>query len=285
MRVDQLSAMAKAHLGERYEFHSLLLFKAGQPRRQRQVLSWLRDAVVIFLKGSGGCFDAEGRARLKAEARGVCIDHVDAVFGLSAVSSLADVHIFSSHAGYRATAPIFARSRGRVEAAFVSHHADPGIMMRDHRAASGVQLAYIGDPSNTIAPEALSARLRSAPGGSVADQARANLHWAIRKPGWRGDPPLPAFKPFTKGINAAWAGANVIVNRDEDDALEYLGAGYPYLAEDASEAAALAAFRYAERTVGGAEWRRGLEQMAKVRARTSPEVIMAELDAILKRFA
>lgn len=286
MRVDQLSAIARAHLGERYEFQTMELFRAGQPRRQRQALKALRGAVVVFLKGSGACFDVDGLARLRAETAGICIDHVDAVVGLGPIYPIADLHIFSSHAGMRAMA-----RRVPGEAAFVTHHADPRILTRDHRAAEAARPGYFGADFNTVVPEALKPHFDQADFAfsedfdhALARMPEVNLHWAIRDQGWRGDPPLPAWKPFTKGFNAAWAGANVIADRGEDDAVEYLGEDYPYLAEDASEPALMNAFARAEATVGGEEWRRGLERMAAVRARSAPNVVAAELNAALKRF-
>lgn len=292
MRVDQLCAIARAHLGDRYDFAALELFRSGQPRRQRQALRALRGAVVIFLKGSGFCFDADGLERLRTEARAICIDHVDAVVGLGPIFPLADLHIFSSHAGLRAMAPLFAHGRIRGEPAFVTHHADPRIRPRDHGAATALRPAYFGADFNTVVPDEL--RPRFAPedfalqddfADAVARMPSANLHWAVRAPGWRGpaSAPAPAFKPFTKGFNAAWAGANVIVDRAEDDAVEYLGDDYPYLAEDASDEAVIAAFAKAERTVGGADWRRGLARMTEIRSRSAPAVVAAELDAALKR--
>lgn len=292
MRVDQLCEIAKAHLGDRYDFSSRELFRAGQPRRQRKALQALAGAVVIFLKGSGACFDEEGLERLKAEAAGLCIDHVDAVVGVGPIFPMADVHIFSSYGGMRAVAPQFASGRIAGEAAFVTHHSDPRIVLKDHGAAAAVLPGYFGAGFNTVVPEALRHRFEGrffddgdAFEECLAQMPQANLHWAIRTPGWRGPQNLPAWKPFTKGFNAAWAGANVVVDRAEDDAVEFLGDDYPYLAEDTSAAAILDVFAHAERTVGGPEWRRGLAQMAKVRARTMPAVIAAELDAVLRRFA
>ena len=285
MRVEQLSAMARAHLGDVYEFETRELFRPGQKRRQRQALQALRGGVVIFLKGSGYCFDAEGLARLKAETRAICIDHLDGYFGAGPVFPLADLHIVASHAARRAL------SGAGVEVAHLTHHADPRIAFRDHGSDQTLAPAYFGLPRNTVIPETLRSRFSPEDAAYQEDFApdikrmeTVNLHWTIRAPGWRGVGAPPAFKPFTKGFNAATAGANVIADRGEDDAAEYLGEDYPYLAADASGEAIAEVFARAERGVGGADWRRGLARMAEIRARIAPAKVMAELDGILRRF-
>lgn len=295
MRVDQLRAIADLHLGHLYDFQAMQLFREGQNRAMRFALRDLSGAVVIFLKGGGNCFPVQGLERLKEIARGICIDHVDGVFGPGASFRYADVHIVASHAALRAgrslliSHPDSFAADAQIE--LLTHHPDPRIVWRDASSDTALKPGYFGLPKNVYLPETLKDRFSDADlehGAPFAEMLermeRANLHYAVRplsRARMRG---AHVYKPFTKGFNAARAGANMIINRDADDALEYLGDDYPYLVDANDPAMVAEAFEKAEKDVGGKDWKMGLSAMSSVRARSSHEHIAAELRGILARF-
>ena len=107
-----------------------------------------------------------------------------------------------------------------------------------------------------------------------------SLHYAIRPPASTGH----IYKPFTKGIVAARVQANIIVHKDDGDALHHLTTEYPYLLKDVlTPAAAKDAVKFAIESYNGPEWKRGLEIMSRLREETSLEKLQKDFWAYIKR--
>ncbi len=289
MRCDQLCDIANAHLGDRYTFELAVLPKQNQNRRISRTLANMNDAIVILLKRAHATFGDGHADILRNAARAVLIDHVDATFDARALD-VADVHIAASIDGLNGMKRVASKiAPGRsVEFALLPHHADPRVVWMDRSADAEIRIGYFGLMDHAVIPESLSDILvvpQYGVGDALAGIFQAmkdvNVHHAVR--------PDKAFrnswKPFTKGINAAASGANVLVQRGVDDAVSLLGDEYPYLIDDASEAAIAEGVQRLERSVGSPEWQRGLEVMAALRERTSAPRIASDLDEILSRFA
>ncbi len=102
--------------------------------------------------------------------------------------------------------------------------------------------------------------------------AEANFHYAVR-------PPMKehVYKPFMKGIIAATCNANMLVHKDDGDALYYLGEDYPYLIkEEPTEEVVLRYMRKAQAEFGTDVWRFGLSKMAGLRETFSNEEIAGQ---------
>jgi hypothetical protein len=91
-----------------------------------------------------------------------------------------------------------------------------------------------------------------------------------------------AYKPFTKGFNAAASHANILVNRQVPDAVAFLGDDYPFLIDDLSKDAVQGGFDTARAAFGTPLWDRALAQVARMHARVTPREITRQLDAILQ---
>lgn len=281
MRVDQLCDMARAHLGDRYDFEKVELPKKGQNRRIRLMLEGLGDAIVIVLKRAYATFGPGHAEVLRRRARAVIVDHVDA--GIDPLAfNVADLHLAASWDGL---AGIRAVSEGReIRTALLPHHADPRISWRERSADSTLAMGYFGLAGHALLPRALAPRLIVPDYGAgermpevIEAMSRCNVHYAVRP----AKKVRNSWKPFTKGINAAAAGANVLVHRDVDDAVAALGPDYPYLIEEPTEAGIMDGVARLDRGIGGPDWRRGLEAMSELRARTLPDRLMRDLDGIL----
>ncbi len=96
-----------------------------------------------------------------------------------------------------------------------------------------------------------------------------NCHLSLREPGKDF-----LYKPNCKVSTAAACTANLVTTRDES-AVELLGADYPYYGDPTPEGL-LAALEHARATFGGPEWRRGLERMREIKARTCMDRILDE---------
>jgi hypothetical protein len=104
-----------------------------------------------------------------------------------------------------------------------------------------------------------------------------NCHWIVRR-----SKPHDGWKPFLKGFVAARTGAVVVVGRDDEDAVQYLGDDYPFYVHglgpnslEYETVQIVAAF-------GGVEWGRAQEIMKQVAARSSDAQVAAEFRTMIE---
>lgn len=94
--------------------------------------------------------------------------------------------------------------------------------------------------------------------------------------------PDEGLRAFTAGFRAARAGANVVVARGSGEAEHYLGGDYPFLLDrDAGPEEAAEMIGSARDGFGGPDWRYGLDIMAEVAARASPEAFRRAIRTVL----
>ena len=111
------------------------------------------------------------------------------------------------------------------------------------------------------------------------------MHYAVRGPTARPAVENRIAKPFTKGFNAAAVGANVLVNRQVDDAEFYLGNDYPFLINGLDQNSLREGVEKAQDLYRSPDWQRGLDIMKDVRERCSARAIAQELDDVLSTFS
>jgi len=289
MRCDQLSEIARAGLSERFDFRVLQLPKPRFSAAIRDLFDDLDGAIVILLKRAHVTLSDNQLWHLRRKTKALIVDHVDASFDKTSLD-FADLHIAASLDGKSGLSRIIERVSPHSPApvSLVLHHADPRITWHDHSHAKAANIAYFGLKEHAAIPDACSSAITVHPYSTTADFAPAfqdlgfaNTHYAVR-------PHVIArnrWKPFTKGITAAAFGANVLVNREVDDALSQLGADYPYLVPDTAAEAVQDGLGRIRRGVGSAEWRYALEIMQSLRARTAPDRIAAQLGHAIARVA
>lgn len=253
-----------------------------------QLARGLEGAVVILLKRADQVLTPDAFAELGRSARAVCIDYVDGDHR-EPPSGPIDIAIAASRAaeGYLARRVKEPGWPGPAPAVrLLDHHADPRIAPRADAPGTRLRLAYFGAADNTVIPPEAAVDV-ACPAYDPATLGRdffaamseANMHYAVRRPARPGN--RVEFKPFTKGFNAAAAGAAVLVNRQVDDAETLLGADYPFFIPDASPAAIAAGIEHAHAAFGGPDWTRALTRMEEVRRLGSAEAVTAGLAAIL----
>lgn len=288
MRCDQLSEMARARLGDRFTFTVQPLPRPKQERKQMKLAQALEGAIVIFLKRADLVLTAEAFAALKTRARALCIDYVDGDHRAPPPGPI-DVAIAASLAGrdYLEDRVLGADWPAPQPALrLLHHHPDPRIPPRRQEQETRLRLAYFGARDNTVIPpnSAVDVACPTYDPATLGQEffgamAEANMHYAVR-PGQKRGSRLE-FKPFTKGFNAAAAGAAVLVNRQENDAEALLGEDYPFLLPDSSHETIAAGIERAHASFGGADWALALELMEPLRRISSPDAVVEALASIV----
>lgn len=281
MRVDQLSAIANEVIGERWEVDTLRLPRRDRVRRHRQTAESCEGAVVIFLKGAFSAHSPDTQRAWASRARAICVDYVDATIN-QAFEAPITLHIAASRAGMRGL-------RGKLDdeacVRLLDHHWDPRLGSVP-RLVPPFKCGYFGHLRNTYIPAGDAHRVQQVQiaGSEVTSDFASSLssiplHYAVRSTARLKARMM--FKPFTKGFNAAAVGANVIVDRDTDDAAELLGEDYPFLLEQPSDAAISKGLDIAEGIYGTSAWDEALDRMSALRSIGDPWRVAESMDALL----
>lgn len=222
---------------------------------------------------------------LRRRGCSLCFDPVDSSPELGAVAP--DAYIASSYTQARLLGALKAAGKlPEVPVATVLHNADArfhaGPAKTNHSTFSA---AYFGLPELTHIPTALrpavtvfSASIPAQVEAAVKRLPGFSLHFACRN-----DDSLAKgiVKPFTKGVTAAVLGANVVTGRDVPDAIEMLGADYPYLVPGPTDQDIVETFARARSDFGGMEWLRAAETMRSVAALVSPQALALQIDQLI----
>jgi|GEM_PF-2513560 len=109
----------------------------------------------------------------------------------------------------------------------------------------------------------------------------ANFFYALRPP-----ETTTLAKPFQKGFTAAQLDANILIHRDDGDALYFLGEDYPYMIhEEPTEEVVWRYMKMAEKDFGGPRWHKGLEILRTLRLHYARETIGQEFWDIIGHFS
>lgn len=235
----------------------------------------MRGGVVWLSAGAAGAVSAPTLAWLRERNRAVVADWVtDMPHG--AGLGLVDGHVFASLAAYRAARRHLPKARLGLVAAC------PDERLRDGpRAPSGpLSAVWRGPLSREVRHDPRIAALDAEADPAAPDPRLAayNCHVAV------GNAPGP-LAPLLDVFEAAAVGAVAIVERSRDDAVDYLGRDYPYLAEDSTAEAGLAILDHAARSFDRGDWHRARERMANVADRSSPGTVASDLARILSETA
>ena len=258
--------------------------------------SWLktrRPAVFILLKHVALALSPGELEQLKEKAVSVGVDHKDAD-PLRLDLSQYDFHIAASETGRRAiVAMLAADGLPSGQAPFVStwfQRHDQRLDDLRFQDTDRLAAVYLGEPCHAEIPPTISDLITSIPARysrhierAVSVLGQYNFHFGVRP----SEAPVlrRIYKPFTKGITAAACRSNILINRQVDDATEFLGPDYPYLLDSNAPAHVEEGFRKAHEEFGGSEWHRGLEIMRSVRDRVSPSVQVRQFTDIVTRAA
>ncbi|MFX0547070.1 hypothetical protein ACEWPL_016150 [Roseovarius sp. S1116L3] len=289
MRCDQLCQLAREHIDGKWSFEVASLPHFKNTGALNAIIEDLAGSVVVFLKRAYNVFTSDQLERLGARARKLIVDHVDAPthplpdypFDLHLCASIAGTHALRTQLNgpnSKATG-----SPTRVET--LIHHSDPRIVWTDFSKDVDLRVGYFGIPKNTILPRR-GVEIPQYDGSQLSNDlldrmTETNVHYAVRRN--PDSNPRLLFKPFTKGFNAAAAGAHVLVNRDVCDAVEHLGYDYPFFIEGMSEENISAGIERLRQAAGTGTWKDAFDAVNHTRQRSLPSYSARSLGVILGR--
>jgi hypothetical protein len=292
MRGDQLVEMIRPHLDETYALR-VLPFHAGiLPGLAMNALAHAipKNSIIIFIKTASKGLTQRYLEPLRRRGAVIGLDSVDTP--ISEIDfDLFDFHIAASISGRRALQERleFAGRRERpVE--LLLHHADPRLRIDGMRMHDHFRCGYVGMPENLFVPSDLRSQVDtiyvkhpSDFGSAIPLIRQFSLHYAVRPNQQETDSHVRAFKPFTKGFVAASCGANVLVSRHTDDAVELLGDDYPYLVDDRNGQSIGDTLQRAREDFGRKAWLDGLQRMRTLDAAVSNVALAERMRQILDR--
>ena len=238
----------------------------------------LSDRVVVVTKGALDVHSAEALEGLRRRNRAVIgswDDRLPTPEKIAATDAIMGVSNRQTHD--------FAKLFRGIRAYHVTHHVNSGIRPSDP-PQDRPRTAYFGFRANTILPESLRHMVDMIP----LETARVdmswidllpwyNCHWIVRRSkahdGW---------KPFLKGFTAARVGAVLVVGRDDEDALQYLGDDYPFYITGPGIGQLEYDMARVASAFGGPDWRFARDIMAQVADRSSDAQVCAEFRAMVE---
>jgi hypothetical protein len=259
MRGEQLSSIIKKYYGTRYT----ILY--------RPLSTHYNNCVLFLTKGAVTDITEDQLSKLILQGNKVLLDPVDNPLDVKKAQLATGVVAASLEAldSYR---------KSGFPAYLVNHHVDIRIPRNLPEKAEGLHCGYFGELINTIKTDKIATLVDfvhvdtgKQSSDWLAKPPEYNLHYAIRSNN------VEAFKPFLKGFTAAACEANIVIQKDQKEAIRWLGKDYPYLVTpNPTEQDILDMLDYVQQSYGSKEWKKGLQRMQKIRQATSDQTIADE---------
>ncbi len=294
MRGDQLAALISPHVSDNLcirvvPFHAGLL----PPMAMRAfALSVPARSVVVFVKSAAKGLTHDHVTPLRRIGARIGLDSIDTP--LDEIDfDLFDFHIAASLAGQAALEERLALlGKSGVPVELLHHHHDPRLALPRDAKDRPFRCGYVGEPQNAIIPLSIAQEVECVYVSYARDFARSleriaelTLHYGVRPLALSPATGLRQFKPFTKGFTAAACAANILVNREADDAVALLGDDYPFLVPAIDPTSVIEGFNEAKKSHGGAVWREGLDRMRALRELVTPPALAVRMQDIVRAIA
>ncbi|NNE88051.1 MAG: hypothetical protein HKN27_08240 [Silicimonas sp.] len=250
-------------------------------------LSVPAGSVVIFVKSAAKGLTAEHLEPLRRRGARIGLDSID--LPLDAIDfDLFDFHIAASLAGKAALEErLSALGMADVPVEQLHHHYDPMIPAPGGEDRP-FRCGYVGELPNAFIPRRIAGEIDCVDVRYARDFTTAldriaefTLHYGVRPTLAPRTLGARQYKPFTKGFTAAAFDANILVNREADDAVCLLGKDYPFLVSASDPDSVVAGFERAKSGTASPEWREGLERMRALKELVAPAALAARMREIV----
>lgn len=235
-----------------------------------------KDCILYLTKGALLSCDINDLALLASRNNKIILDPVDLILP-DGYSDFAHFIIAASRTAYREYKEMFPR----INIGLIDHHADPRISQTND--CRGFRIAYFGEPQNAVLTKEIKEIVDVIPVDTtnrsdswIKEVSSYSAHYALRN-----QQEFDGFKPFTKGFNAAYCGANILVNKTYES-VYWLTEDYPFFFDSkANEDMALMAIEKMKKSFGSKEWSFGVSIMKDLRERVSPKIIAKQFEKII----
>lgn len=218
-----------------------------------------KDSFIFLTKGAVTDITIDQITELKNNGNIVVLDPVDNPVDLSKAEATHGVIAASkaAHAEYLSKS---------LKSFLVNHHVDPRLIKGENSKANTFKAGYFGELINTIQSDKISEFVDfvhidtgKQTNDWFAKPIQYNMHYAVRSNN------TEAPKPFLKGFTAAACGANIIIQRSQKEAVNWLGEDYPYLlSEDSGEQEIIDMLTYARDTYDTEVWNNAQATMQQI---------------------
>lgn len=167
---------------------------------------------------------------------------------------------------------------------YIFHHVDFRIHS-NFNEYDQFRIGYFGEKKNTIISQPIANLVdfnyintkQISP--SWIDKLRFyNAHYAIRNDISSG---RIVFKPFLKGFTAAKCASNILVSRDDREAVLHLGDDYPYIIPNKEEISIVGGIQYMMYTYKTSVWNEALQRMSAIKHSTTHEALFLQFKIFL----
>ncbi len=294
MRAHQLARIISPHISK---YHPVDLISLPSSRIPWLQYFWAERQksgdIFIFTKYSASKVLPATLEILKKNKCFTCYDYVDT--DLRKMPSIGfDIHLAASHSAYKKLTFIQKQkielnqiSTGKVM--LLLHNGDERLYnFKGFINENNFQMTYLGSRATTFIPQELEKELTYLEASSEKTMQAAipllhsfNFHYCIRNSSTNMIGAVVC-KPFTKGFNAALLGANLITQRNTDDAIDLLGSDYPYFVNSNDEEEIIDKINHAKNSFMSNEWKIAQERVFNMKSQISPEALTLQLLQITK---
>jgi len=233
-----------------------------------------RDSILFLTKNTILGISRDQFRRLKSQNNIILADYVDGEIDETLLDML-DVLIASSYTQYHLYRHLFPTKQ--VE--YLTHCVDTRLEAFEKPKVDTLRIVYNGQIENAVFDDEILKHVDFKfyrPGikqvGWSNDSWIENLvgyscHYCVRqRDNFSGKSRLIT-KPLTKVFTAAHCHANAIIQRYEDDVIEYMGYDYPYLLLGTTKSEIKEMLRFVRESYMQREWLFGLEIMENIKRR------------------
>lgn len=292
MRGHQLCGISQRYLADKFDCKIMRLPLSSKRQLKKcfksiNQIAWVarcpRNAIYFVTKQCVERLNPISAEILRSRARAVLFDYVDA--DMATVSTLgADIHLCASISQYE----YMKHKHKSLTSSSVAllHHGYDCRLQSCAPKRGPVRAVYWGAMRNTYIPASIANDI-SVIDGSVAPNDKTltelsnyRLHYCVRSTPCEVDKLI--FKPLTKVANAAACGANILINRDANDAVKFLGLDYPYFVDPNDDKNITNVFHSALNGSESNDWIKARNRISLMAHKLSPEQVAFQLETILK---
>jgi hypothetical protein len=283
MRSFQLRKILSPHIPDDYDISvSALPTGIDKLRQIPWAMSHNSGSILFFTKTTFEKLLPVAIAILKKKHCYVCVDYVDSDLNKMHPHNV-DIHVAASMSAKRELEKI-KREHSNIhgEIKLLNHNVDIRLYSAGPNEADTLNIAYLGSRERAYIPASATEKINFIAAGTVREFEKSldmihkyNAHYCVAPPAKTTSKRI--VKPFTKGFTAAVLGANVIMNRQTDDAELLLGEDYPYFIDNCDDDQIIQMLTKVKATYLKDEWNIARQRMSGIAHLVQPKFLADQM--------